>query len=114
MTGEIPTHVAKAPESFKGNLVEWISQLSSYGKLHDAIDTSLVGKGVDNELFQFLKVACNCVLPSSKERPTMFEVYQLLRAIRERYNFKCPSISVCRMIRFTSSDCFMQHKLDNL
>ncbi|XVF32013.1 hypothetical protein REPUB_Repub17cG0044800 [Reevesia pubescens] len=87
VTGERPTHVAKAPESFKGNLVEWITQLSNEGKLQDAIEASLVGKGVDNELFQFLKVACNCVLPLPKERPTMFEVYQLLRAIGERYNF---------------------------
>ncbi|OMO59200.1 hypothetical protein COLO4_34282 [Corchorus olitorius] len=77
----------KAPENFKGNLVEWITQLSNDGKLQDAIDTSLVGKGFDNELFQFIKVACSCVLPPAKERPTMFEVYQLLRAIGERYNF---------------------------
>uniref|UniRef100_A0A2N9ET20 non-specific serine/threonine protein kinase n=1 Tax=Fagus sylvatica TaxID=28930 RepID=A0A2N9ET20_FAGSY len=87
VTGERPTHVAKAPESFKGNLVEWITQLSSNSQLQDAIDKSLVGKGVDGELFQFLKVACNCVAPNSKERPTMFEVFQLLRAIGERYNF---------------------------
>ncbi|XP_021273666.1 probably inactive leucine-rich repeat receptor-like protein kinase At5g48380 [Herrania umbratica] len=87
VTGERPTHVAKAPDGFKGNLVEWITQLSNDGKLQDAIDTFLVGKGVDNELLQFLKVASNCVLPPPKERPTMFEVYQLLRAIGERYNF---------------------------
>lgn len=87
VTGEKPTHVAKAPETFKGSLVEWISQLSSASKLHDAIDTPLVGKGHDSELFQFLKVACSCVLPGHKERPTMFEVYQLLRAIGQRYDF---------------------------
>ncbi|KAA3459247.1 putative inactive leucine-rich repeat receptor-like protein kinase [Gossypium australe] len=87
VTGERPTHITNAPETFKGSLVEWISQLSDDGKLHDAIDTSLVGNGVDNELFQFLKVACNCVLPTPKERPAMFEVYQLLRAIGERYDF---------------------------
>ncbi|PQM33481.1 putative inactive leucine-rich repeat receptor-like protein kinase [Prunus yedoensis var. nudiflora] len=44
-------------------------------------------KGVNEELFQFLKVACNCVVLTPKERPTMFEVYQLLRAIGEKYNF---------------------------
>uniref|UniRef100_A0A5B6ZAV2 non-specific serine/threonine protein kinase n=1 Tax=Davidia involucrata TaxID=16924 RepID=A0A5B6ZAV2_DAVIN len=87
VTGERPTHVAKAPESFKGSLVEWITQLSSSSKLEDAIDNSLAGKGYDGELFQFLKVACRCVLPAHKERPTMFEVYQLLRAIGEQYNF---------------------------
>ncbi|KAG6433501.1 hypothetical protein SASPL_105115 [Salvia splendens] len=87
VTGERPTHVAKAPETFKGSLVEWISELSAASKLHDAIDTSLVGKGHDSELFQFLKVACSCVLPGHKERPTMFEVFQLLRAIGQRYDF---------------------------
>ncbi|XP_054783114.1 probably inactive leucine-rich repeat receptor-like protein kinase At5g48380 [Prosopis cineraria] len=87
VTGERPTHVAKAPETFKGNLVEWISQLSSKSELQDAIDESLLGKGVNDEIFQFLKVACNCVSPIPKERPTMFEVYQLLRAIASRYNF---------------------------
>ncbi|PON75152.1 Tyrosine-protein kinase [Parasponia andersonii] len=87
VTGERPTHVAKAPESFKGNLVEWITQLSGNSELRDAIDKSLVGKGVDSELFQFLKVACSCVVPTAKERPTMFEVYQLLRAIGEKYHF---------------------------
>ncbi|GAV68386.1 LRR_1 domain-containing protein/Pkinase_Tyr domain-containing protein/LRRNT_2 domain-containing protein [Cephalotus follicularis] len=87
VTGEKPTHVSKAPESFKGNLVEWIMQLSRQSQLQDAIDRSLVGKGVDNEVFQFIKVACNCVLPTPKERPTMFEVYQFLRAIGERYHF---------------------------
>lgn len=47
----------------------------------------MTGKGYDGELFQFLKVACSCVIPAAKERPTMFEVYQLLRAIGERYHF---------------------------
>ncbi|KAK7394619.1 hypothetical protein VNO78_15152 [Psophocarpus tetragonolobus] len=87
VTGERPTHVAKAPETFKGNLVEWITQQSSNAKLHDVIDESLVGKGADQELFQFLKVACNCVTAMPKERPTMFDVYQLLRAIGSNYNF---------------------------
>ncbi|XP_023743406.1 probably inactive leucine-rich repeat receptor-like protein kinase At5g48380 [Lactuca sativa] len=88
VTGERPTHVSKAPESFKGSLVEWISELSAESKLHDSIDVSLAGKGIDNEVFQVLKVACNCVLPAvHKERPSMFEVYQLLRAIGEHYHF---------------------------
>ncbi|KAJ6390090.1 hypothetical protein OIU77_024331 [Salix suchowensis] len=87
VTGEKPTHVAKAPESFRGSLVEWITQLSSNSQLKDAVDKSLAGKGVDNEIFQFLKVACRCVLPTPKERPAMLEVYQLLRAIGMQYHF---------------------------
>lgn len=87
VTGDRPTHVDSAPESFKGSLVEWITHLSSNNILPTAIDKSFVGKGFDNELIQFLKVACNCVSPTPKERPTMFEVYQLLRAIGARYHF---------------------------
>jgi serine/threonine protein kinase len=88
VTGEKPTYVSKAPETFKGNLAEWITQLSGNSELHDAIDSSLAGKGFDKEVYQVLKVACNCVVVQNpKERPTMFEVYQFLRAIGEPHNF---------------------------
>ncbi|XP_019097588.1 PREDICTED: probably inactive leucine-rich repeat receptor-like protein kinase At5g48380 [Camelina sativa] len=93
VTGQKATSVTKVSEeceeeSFKGNLVEWITKLSSESKLQEAIDRSLLGNGVDDEIFKVLKVACNCVLPEvPKQRPTMFEVYQLLRAIGESYNF---------------------------
>ncbi|CAI0390542.1 unnamed protein product [Linum tenue] len=87
VTGEKPTHVSRAPEGFRGNLVDWVAELSAKGQLHDAIDQSLLGKGVEKEVFQVLKVACNCVVEGPKERPSMFEVYQLLRAIGEQYQF---------------------------
>ncbi|KAF9674514.1 hypothetical protein SADUNF_Sadunf10G0135100 [Salix dunnii] len=87
ITGEKPTHVANAPESFKGSLVEWIRQLSDGPLLRTSIDKTLLGNGFDDELNQFLKVACNCVVENAKERPTMFEVHQLLRTIGERYYF---------------------------
>ena len=45
------------------------------------------GRGQDDELLQVLKVACACVLSPHKERPSMYEVYHLLRSIGERYNF---------------------------
>ncbi|EHA8587685.1 Inactive LRR receptor-like serine/threonine-protein kinase BIR2 [Cocos nucifera] len=87
VTGERPTHASNAPESFKGSLVEWITYLSNNSLLQDAIDKSLIGKDCDSELLQFMKVACACVLSAPKERPTMFEVYQILRAIGQRYHF---------------------------
>lgn len=87
ITGERPTHVTKAPESFKGSLVEWITYLSNVSLLPDAVDKSLIGKDCDGEIMQVLKVACSCVISGAKERPTMFEVYQLLRAIGEKYHF---------------------------
>uniref|UniRef100_A0A0E0HEG9 Protein kinase domain-containing protein n=1 Tax=Oryza nivara TaxID=4536 RepID=A0A0E0HEG9_ORYNI len=87
ITGERPTHVSTAPENFRGSLVEWITYLSNNALLQDAVDKSLIGKGSDGELMQFLKVACSCTISTPKERPTMFEVYQLLRAIGEKYHF---------------------------
>ncbi|VFR00491.1 unnamed protein product [Cuscuta campestris] len=88
VTGEMPAYVSKAPESFKGSLVEWVAVLSRESRLEDSIDQSLMGKGCDEEVLQVLKVACRCVLPDvPKERPSMFEVYQFLRAIGERYSF---------------------------
>ncbi|XP_022954171.1 probably inactive leucine-rich repeat receptor-like protein kinase At5g48380 [Cucurbita moschata] len=87
VTGERPTHVSKASEDFKGNLVEWVTKLYENSKQQEALDDTLVDKNVDSELLQFLKVAWSCVVPTAKERPTMFEVYQLLRAIGEGYNF---------------------------
>lgn len=87
VTGERPTHVSNAPESFKGSLVEWITYLSNTSLIQDAVDVNLIGHGYDSELLQVMKVASNCVLSTPKERPTMFEVYQLLRAIGERYHF---------------------------
>ncbi|CAL9041059.1 unnamed protein product [Musa banksii] len=87
VTGEKPTQVSNASESFRGSLVEWITFLSNNSLLQDAIDKSLIGKDYDSELLQFMKVACVCALSGPKDRPTMFEVYQFLRAIGERYHF---------------------------
>ncbi|XP_019178389.1 PREDICTED: probably inactive leucine-rich repeat receptor-like protein kinase At5g48380 [Ipomoea nil] len=88
VTSERPTNVSRAPESFKGSLVEWISQLSIESRIQDSIDNSLLGpRGYDTEVLRVLKLACRCVLLAPKERPTMYEVYQLLRAIGERYHF---------------------------
>lgn len=87
VTRQKPIEVTDVQESFKGNLVEWISHLSKNGLVQEAIDKSLIGRGQDDELLQVLKVACACVLSPHKERPSMYEVYHLLRAIGERYNF---------------------------
>lgn len=87
VTRQKPIEVTNVQESFKGNLVEWINHLSKNGLVLEAIDKSLIGRGQDDELLQVLKVACACVLSPHKERPSMYEVYHLLRAIGERYNF---------------------------
>lgn len=71
---------------FKGNLAEWVAYLSNNGRVQEAIDVSLKEKGVDDELVAFLRIACSCVVAAPKERRTMYEVYQMLRAIGQKYN----------------------------
>ncbi|KAF8398302.1 hypothetical protein HHK36_017229 [Tetracentron sinense] len=90
ITGERSTQVCNASASFNGTLVEWITHLlsSTPSGLYDAVDKSMIGKGYDGEIFQLLKVAYNCVQPSPNERPTMFEVYQTLKTVGERYDLK--------------------------
>lgn len=88
VTGEKPNQVSNASERFRGTLVEWVTYLSnSYSGLYNAVDKSLIGQGFDDDILHCLRIACNCVLRSPKQRPTMFKVYQILRAIGERYNF---------------------------
>ncbi|KAJ3683184.1 hypothetical protein LUZ60_013411 [Juncus effusus] len=88
VTKEKPTQVSRAQEGLKGNLVDWIKHLSENNALVEAVDRDLIGNNdFVGEVMQVLKVACACVLPAHKERPTMFEVYQLLRAIGEKYHF---------------------------
>ncbi|KAK9675717.1 hypothetical protein RND81_11G026000 [Saponaria officinalis] len=87
VTGQKPLEVNNAGEGFKGSLVHWVTFLSSSGKIKDAIDKSLFGKGNDDEIMQVLRVACSCVASRPKDRPTMFRVYESLKNIAESYGF---------------------------
>ncbi|EEF44972.1 inactive LRR receptor-like serine/threonine-protein kinase BIR2 [Ricinus communis] len=79
VTGQKPLDIATPEEEFKGNLVDWVNQLSSSGRLKDAIDKSLCGKGHDEEILQFLKIGLNCVIARPKDRWSMLRVYQSLK-----------------------------------
>ncbi|XP_058094043.1 probably inactive leucine-rich repeat receptor-like protein kinase At5g48380 isoform X2 [Magnolia sinica] len=81
ITGEKATKVANAPKGVKGFLVEWIAYLEKNSRLRHAIDRSLIGKGYDDELLRFLRVALACVVFDPEERLTMLVVYRLLRSI---------------------------------
>ncbi|OWM70704.1 inactive LRR receptor-like serine/threonine-protein kinase BIR2 [Punica granatum] len=81
VTGQKPTEVTGLEEGFKGNLVEWISFLSSSDRLKDGVDKSLWGQGHDSEIMQFLKIACNCVISRPKERWSMYQVYQSIKGM---------------------------------
>ncbi|KAG8366847.1 hypothetical protein BUALT_Bualt16G0010600 [Buddleja alternifolia] len=87
VTGQKPLDVSTVDELFKGNLVDWVNQLSTSGRIKDTIDKSLCGKGNDEEIVRFLKIACNCVVSRPKERWSMYEVYHSLKKIAEEHGF---------------------------
>ncbi|XAR71211.1 Non-specific serine/threonine protein kinase [Bertholletia excelsa] len=86
-TGQKPLEVSNTVEGFKGNLVDWVNQLSSSGRIKDVIDKRLCGKGQDEEIVQFLRIACNCVVSRPKERWSMHQVYESLKSIAEKHGF---------------------------
>lgn len=85
VTGQKPLEVSNAEEGFKGTLVDWVNQAISSGKGKDAIDRSICGKGHDDEIMQYLRVACSCVVSRPKERPSMYQVYESLKSMAERH-----------------------------
>lgn len=86
-TGQKPLEVYSGEEGFKGNLAEWVNQLSGAGRIKDAIDRSLCGKGHDDDILEFIRVACGCVVARPKDRPPMHQVYESLRNIGMDYDF---------------------------
>ncbi|KAF2316204.1 hypothetical protein GH714_041545 [Hevea brasiliensis] len=87
VTGQKPLDVSTAEEGFKGNLVDWVNNLVSSGRMKDAIDKTLCGKGHDEEILQFLKIALNCVVARPKDRWSMYRVYQSLKACGDDLGF---------------------------
>ncbi|KAF6153170.1 hypothetical protein GIB67_031124 [Kingdonia uniflora] len=81
VTGLKPLEIGNVEEGFKGNLVDWVNQLYISGRVKDAIDKSICGKGHDDEILQFLKVACACVVSRPKDRSSMYQAYHSLKTI---------------------------------
>jgi serine/threonine protein kinase len=87
VTGQKPLEVTNAGEGYKGNLVDWVSHLLITGGSKDAIDKALGGKGHDDEIVQFMRVAFDCVASRPKDRPSMYQVYESLKSMAERHGF---------------------------
>ncbi|KAH8484403.1 hypothetical protein H0E87_028745 [Populus deltoides] len=81
ITGVDPSNMTASSNNV---LNEWIGHLSSSSDFHGTIDKSLIGQGFDAEIIQLLKVACTCVDPIPDRRPIMVQVYEDIKAIRER------------------------------
>ncbi|XP_059642795.1 probable inactive receptor kinase At1g27190 isoform X2 [Cornus florida] len=86
-TGQKPLEVSNAEEGFKGSLVDWVNRLSSSGQIKNAIDKALCARGHDEEIVQFLRIACNCVVSRPKDRWPMYQVYEALKSIAEGQGF---------------------------
>ncbi|WCJ21748.1 Leucine-rich repeat protein kinase family protein [Euphorbia peplus] len=87
VTGQKPLEIDGGDEGFKGNLVDWVNHLAITGRSKDTIDQVLCGKGHDDEMMQFLKVAWSCVVSRPKDRPTMHQVYESLKSMAEKHGF---------------------------
>ncbi|CAL9248269.1 unnamed protein product [Arabidopsis halleri] len=74
-------------EGFKGSLVDWVKQLESSGRIAETFDEHIRGKGHDEEILKFVEIACNCVSSRPKERWSMFQAYQSLKAIAEKQGY---------------------------
>ncbi|CAL9014512.1 unnamed protein product [Prunus brigantina] len=86
-TGQKPLEVTTVEEGFKGNVVDWVNHLTNSGRTKDAIDKALCGKGHDEEILQFLKVASNCVVSRPKDRWSMYQVYHSLKSMSKDNSF---------------------------
>uniref|UniRef100_A0A2P2IK75 Protein kinase domain-containing protein n=1 Tax=Rhizophora mucronata TaxID=61149 RepID=A0A2P2IK75_RHIMU len=80
VTGQKPLEVSTAEEGCKGNLVDWVNQLTNSGRTKDVIDEAILGKGYDEQILQFLRIAGKCIVPWPKERWSMYQVYESLKA----------------------------------
>nr|TKS05804.1 leucine-rich repeat transmembrane protein kinase [Populus alba] len=52
----------------------------------DAVDKAICGKGHEEEIYQFLKIACNCVIARPKDRWSMCKAYQSLKTIASEHH----------------------------
>ncbi|KAL5740126.1 hypothetical protein ACOSQ2_029306 [Xanthoceras sorbifolium] len=50
VTGQKPLEISTAEEGFKGNLVDWVNQLSNSDRIKDAIDKALCGNGYNEKI----------------------------------------------------------------
>ncbi|XP_019183339.1 PREDICTED: probable inactive receptor kinase At1g27190 [Ipomoea nil] len=89
-TGQKPLELTTAEEGFKGNLVDWVNQHSGSGRIKDVIDKSICGRGHDEQIVQFLRIACNCVVSRSKERWSMYQAYEALNKMAAQQGISEP------------------------
>ncbi|XVF37484.1 hypothetical protein REPUB_Repub20aG0012100 [Reevesia pubescens] len=93
ITGKDPSQLTNSSNTADHEtLSKWVNiDLSTSSNFYHVIDKSLIGKGFDLEIFQILRVACNCVQPSPGRRPAMIEVHKTISAVGKKYGLKTSS-----------------------
>ncbi|KAG2321563.1 hypothetical protein Bca52824_014776 [Brassica carinata] len=87
VTGQKPLSINNGEDGFNGSLVDWVSKHLSNGRSKDVVDRCVIGKGYDDEMMEFLRIACSCIVSRPKERPLMIQVYESLKKLGDRYGF---------------------------
>ncbi|KAM0039602.1 putative protein kinase RLK-Pelle-LRR-Xa family [Helianthus debilis subsp. tardiflorus] len=82
-TGQKPNVVTAGKEGYKGNLVDWVNQLSSLGQIENAIDKNIRGTGHDEKIIRVVKIAGNCITTQPEARWSMYQVYEALKSMAE-------------------------------
>ncbi|XP_050236076.1 probably inactive leucine-rich repeat receptor-like protein kinase At5g48380 [Mercurialis annua] len=83
ITGKTATSLKGSDESMEKLITEAPSNSSL--SVCDLMDEALIGQGHDQEIFQCLKIACNCVHSYLQKRPSMLDVYTTLSIISDSY-----------------------------
>ncbi|GLU14987.1 hypothetical protein SLE2022_315170 [Rubroshorea leprosula] len=91
ITREDPRSMTTYSDTSNETLNNWVTHLSTSSNFYSIVDKSLMGQGFDQEIFQFLKVALDCVQPYPDQRPTMLQLYKKLAAIGKRHGLSTDS-----------------------
>lgn len=79
VTGRRPTDEAFGEKGI--NLVTWVRSLMESGQIEDAFDDELRGTCSEEELKEILYIACQCLDPNPKHRPTMQQVVKMMERL---------------------------------
>ncbi|GKV35188.1 hypothetical protein SLEP1_g43490 [Rubroshorea leprosula] len=91
ITGENPKSMTTSPNTCNETLNKWVAHLSASSNFSSIVHKSLMGQGFDQEIFQLLRVALECVQPYPDQRPTMLQLYKTLGAIGKRHGLSTGS-----------------------
>ncbi|GKV04385.1 hypothetical protein SLEP1_g16544 [Rubroshorea leprosula] len=89
ITGEDPKRMTTSSNS--GNETPVLNEWVTVDFFCSFVNKSMMGQGFDQEIFQFLTVALDCVQPYPDPRPTMLQVYKTLGAVGKKHGLTIDS-----------------------